>query len=118
MAKHNDLGKYGEDLATEFLVLKSYEIVARNWRYKRAEIDIIARKEEKLIFVEVKTRSTDIHGKPTEAITFQKQDLVARAAGAYIREVNHDWLIRYDVMSILAFEDGTYDIEHIEDAFF
>lgn len=118
MAKHIELGKKGEDLASSFLELKGYEILERNWRFRRAEIDIIAKHNEKLIFVEVKTRSTDFFGNPEEAVHIKKQDLIARAAGAYILKVQHDWLIRYDVISILLFPDSTYSIEHIEDAFF
>jgi putative endonuclease len=118
MAKHIELGKKGEDLAVSFLELKGYSIIERNWRYRRAEIDIIAKLDDKLVFIEVKTRSTDVFGNPEEAVHLKKQDLIARAAGAYILKVQHDWLIRYDVVSILLFADGTYAIEHIEDAFF
>ncbi len=118
MAAHNDLGKRGEDLALAFLELKGYEMVERNWRYRRAEIDIIARLDEKLIFIEVKTRSSEAFGAPEEFVSSRKQDLVARAAGAYILKVNHDWLIRYDVVAVLLLPDGTHRIEHFEDAFF
>jgi len=118
MAAHLELGKRGEDIAVEFLELKGYEIIERNWRYRRAEIDIIARLDGKLIFTEVKTRSSDIFGTPEEFVTHWKQDLVARAAGAYILKVQHDWMIRYDVISVLYFPDGTHRIEHFEDAFF
>jgi putative endonuclease len=118
MAAHNELGRRGEDLAVDFLQLKGYQILERNWRNHRAEIDIIAMINEKLIFVEVKTRSTDFFGTPEGFVDAKKQDLIARAAGAYIRKVNHDWLIRYDIIGILLFPDDTYQIEHFEDAFF
>ena len=118
MAAHIELGKRGEDLAVNFLQLKGYTILERNWRYRRTEIDIIALIDEKLIFIEVKTRSTDAFGTPEGFVNSKKQDLVAKGAGAYILKVNHDWLIRYDVIAILLFPDDTYRIAHFEDAFF
>jgi putative endonuclease len=118
LAAHIDLGKRGEDLAVDFLQLKGYKILERNWRYRHAEIDIIAMLDEKLIFIEVKTRSTDVFGSPEGFVNSKKQDLVAKAAGAYILKINHDWLIRYDVIAILLYPDETYSIEHFEDAFF
>ncbi|MFZ4544116.1 MAG: YraN family protein [Saprospiraceae bacterium] len=118
MTKHIVLGKTGEELAAQFLILKGYEIVDRNWRYKRAELDIVAKKDEKLIFIEVKTRSSDYFGSPEQFVHFRKRQLLSRAAGAYILSHNHDWLIRYDIIAILYNEDGTYSLTHFEDAFF
>ena len=118
MKQHIDLGNKGEELAAQFLNLKGYEIVERNWRYGKAEIDIIAKQFEKLIFIEVKTRSNDYFSKPEESVNRRKRELLSRAAGAYILEQNHDWLIRYDIISIVLRTDGTYSISHHEDAFF
>ena len=72
MAKHNELGELGEDLAVEELEKNGYEIVERNWRYKKAEIDIIARKNEVLAIVEVKTRSSDYFGDPQDFVNTKK----------------------------------------------
>ena len=69
MAKHNDLGKMGEDLAVQYLTDKGYEILERNWRNKHKEIDIIAKDGETLVIVEVKTRQSDDHGEPDLAVT-------------------------------------------------
>jgi putative endonuclease len=118
LAEHIELGKRGEQIAESFLELKGYRILERNWRHRRTEIDIIAEIEGKLIFVEVKTRSSNDFSNPEEAVTLKKQDSIARAAGAYILKVNHEWLIRYDVIAIVLQADDTYQIQHFEDAFF
>ena len=118
MKTHLELGKKGEEIAVQFLRLKGYDIAERNWRYRRAEIDIIAKKNEKLIFIEVKTRSTDYFGNPEKFVTQRKRNLVAQAAGAYLIKSSHDWMIRYDVVAIILKKDRTYSITHFEDAFF
>ena len=116
MAKHNELGKIGEDLAAQFLVDKGYEIVERNWRNKHKEIDIIAKDGEVLVVVEVKTRQSDEHGEPDLAVTQQKQTRLIYAANAYLFEHNLDINTRFDVVSIV-FNDEAPVINHIEDAF-
>ena len=116
MAKHNELGKIGEDLAAQFLVDKGYEILERNWRNKHKEIDIIAQDGEVLVIVEVKTRQNDEHGDPDIAVTRQKQLRLVYAANAYLFQHNLDINTRFDIVSIV-FNDGNPVIEHIEDAF-
>lgn len=118
MKTHIELGKKGEELAVQFLLLKGYQIEERNWRHGRAEIDIIARKNEKLIFIEVKTRSTDYFGNPEASVDRRKRELIASAAGAYIILQRHEWMIRYDVVAIVMKPEGRYSISHFEDAFF
>ena len=66
MAIHNELGKKGEQLAVDFLQKKGYTILDRNWRFKKAEVDIIAQKEQILAIVEVKTRSSNYFGNPQD----------------------------------------------------
>ncbi len=78
MARHNDFGKWGEEVAVNYLIQRGFEILARNWRHGNKEIDIIAQYEGKLYFIEVKTR----HGeewKAEEAISVKKQTLMWRA---------------------------------------
>lgn len=118
MAKHNDIGKIGEQLARTFLENKGFQILETNWRYRRAELDLIAKNDETLVFIEVKTRSTDLFGQPTEAISFRKQRLLADAASAYMEQSAHDAAIRFDVISIIYRDEKHYTIEHFEDAFF
>jgi putative endonuclease len=72
MAKHNELGALGEALAVEFLQKNKYKIVERNWRFKKAEIDIIAQKNNVLAIVEVKTRSSNYFGNPQDFVNQKK----------------------------------------------
>ena len=116
MAKHNELGKRGEELATQYLTEKGYEILERNWRNIHKEIDIIAKDGECLVIVEVKTRQTDKYGDPDMAVTRQKQWRLISAANAYVFQNKIDIDTRFDIISIV-FHDDEPIIEHIEDAF-
>ena len=116
MAKHNDLGKRGEEIAAQYLSEKGYEILERNWRNKHKEIDIIAKDKEELVVVEVKTRQNDEHGEPDIAVGITKQKMLIWAADAYVRYKNLDVDVRFDIISIVI-SDAEPEIEHIEDAF-
>lgn len=116
MAKHNKLGKDGELIAFMILQRDGYKILETNWRYQKAEIDIIAQKDGFLIFTEVKTRSSKKFGRPEEAIDKKKISLYQDAAENYLEKLNLDLEIRFDVISIVISKDKT-DIEHIPNAF-
>ena len=116
MAKHNELGKIGEELAAQFLIDKGYEILEKNWRNRHKEIDIIAKDGDELVIVEVKTRQSDEHGDPDLAVTRQKQTRLIYAANAYLFTYNLDINTRFDIISIV-FKDGEPLIDHIKDAF-
>ncbi len=116
MSRHNEIGALGEQIATDFLKNKNYEILERNWRYKKAEIDIIARQNETLIFIEVKTRSYAYFGRPEEFVTSHKEQLVSEAANEYMIQINYDWAIRFDIISIIYKNENEFEIEHFEDA--
>lgn len=116
MAKHNDFGKLGEELAVNYLIGKGYEILERNWRNIHKEIDIIAKDGTDLVIVEVKTRQSDEYGNPDVAVTKQKQWRLISAANAYVFQNRLDINTRFDIISII-FKDGEPVIEHIEDAF-
>ncbi len=116
MAKHNELGKLGEEIAVNYLLEKGYEILERNWRNRHKEIDIVALDGEELVVVEVKTRQNDDYGAPDLAVTHQKQTRLISAANAYIFKNNIDLNTRFDIISIV-FKDGKPVVEHIEDAF-
>lgn len=118
MASHNELGKLGETLAANFLQANGYTILERNWRVNRAEIDLIARLEETMIFVEVKTRSTAHFGPPELFVTKRKKRLIASAASAYMQQKGHEWALRFDVISIVMGNGEAPVLEHYEDAFF
>jgi len=117
MAEHNELGKSGEDHASEYLAAKGYSILERNWRHKNDEIDIIAMKSGILIFAEVKTRSSLYFGEPQLFVTKKKQKLTIRAANAYIHAHNLDLEARFDIISVLI-ANGKVSISHIEDAYY
>lgn len=110
------LGKYGEAKALEFLKTKNFIIHECNWRYKKDEIDIVAERKGWFVFVEVKTRSGTAYGKPWEAVDERKEKAMIRAAEAYISEKNLDVNIRFDIISIVVYEDENILIEHIENA--
>ncbi|MDP3945138.1 MAG: YraN family protein [Lutibacter sp.] len=117
MAKHNELGELGEDLAVEELEKNGYEIVERNWRYKKAEIDIIARKNEVLAIVEVKTRSSDYFGDPQDFVNTKKIKMLVEAVNEYVNSKDLEVEVRFDIMAIII-NENKLTIEHLEDAFF
>lgn len=117
MASHNDLGKKAEDLAAEFLIKSGYKILVRNFRYQKAEIDIIAEKENLIIITEVKARSTDAFMLPQEAVNKRKISLIVSAANHFMEEFNKNQEVRFDIISVLPDEKGKLIIEHIIDAF-
>lgn len=118
MAYHNDLGKLGEKLAANYLTEKGYTIIERNWRINKLEIDLIASLGDTLIFVEVKTRSNIEYGHPELAVSPRKETLIAAAAKGYMKKIDHDWAIRFDIVSIVMHRNKQPDIRHLEDAFF
>lgn len=116
MAEHNDLGKKGEDTAEHYLRQRNYEILERNWLYEKYEIDIIARNEEYIVFVEVKTRSSSQWGNPEEAVSKGKIKRIVEAADFYLREYDIDLPARFDVVAAI-WNGEKFEIEHIDDAF-
>ena len=117
MADHNDFGKIAEDLAVDFLVKAKYKILSRNFRYLKAEVDIIAEFENQIIIVEVKARHTDAFLEPQEAVNKKKIKLLISAANYFIEENNIDKEVRFDIISILPNKQKTLEIHHISDAF-
>ena len=116
MMDPHELGKLGEDLAVNYLIDNGYQILERNWRSGHKEIDIIALNDDLLVIVEVKTRKSDEFGDPDIAVGKLKQQMLIRAADAYVRYKNLDVDVRFDIISIVI-SDGEPEIEHIEDAF-
>ena len=114
MSKHLSLGSAGESLAAEWLQEKGYTIVNRNFRWGRAEIDIVAIKGEWLHIIEVKTSSSDKWGTPAQRVTAQKMRTLQRAAGVLLRSYNRKWL-QYDVVAITWKKGHPPLIELIED---
>ncbi|WP_424492996.1 YraN family protein [Salinimicrobium sp. GXAS 041] len=116
MAQHNDLGKQGEELAVAHLLQNGYKIAARNFRYQKAEIDIIARKKDTLAVVEVKTRSTPDFGDPQDFVKRKQIQSLVKAIDHFVNEHQLDVNVRFDIIAIIKNKAGTR-IEHLEDAF-
>ncbi len=120
-SKSNNIafGKRGEKIAIDYLVSKGYKILEENWRFKRAEIDIIAKdKEGVLIFIEVKTRSYTFFGEPEVFVDEKKKKLLLDAASQYMKTINYEWAIRFDIIGIVIDKSNYVKISHFEDAFF
>lgn len=107
-------GKYGEDLAVSYLHKKGFEIVERNYRFRKGEIDLITLlNNEVLVFVEVKLRKGDAYGDPETFVSRKQERLIIQAAEDYIFAINWQKDIRFDIISITGSK-----VEHIEDAFY
>ncbi|WP_258103173.1 YraN family protein [Marinoscillum sp. MHG1-6] len=112
--KNQLLGKYGEDRAVSHLEEKGFEILERNYRHGRGEIDIIGLwKNQLLVFFEVKLRKNNAFGEPETFVTENQQQHIINAAEEYIHGINWKKDIRFDIIAIKESE-----LEHIEDAFY
>ena len=116
MSKTAEIGAKGESLAAKYLMEKGYEILERNYRYKHAEIDIIAKKGQLVVFIEVKTRTKANFGFPEDSVDDKKAAKVIEGAEQYVLE--NDWRgdIRFDIVSIIMETDKS--VQHFEDAFY
>ncbi|MFP4844733.1 YraN family protein [Winogradskyella sp. PE311] len=117
MAQHNELGKQGEQLAVDFLIKNNYEIIERNYRFDKAEVDIIAKKENILAIVEVKTRSTLDFGNPQDFVKPKQIKNLVKAVDEYVTENDLDIEVRFDIIAIVK-EKEKFIIEHLENAFY
>ena len=117
MAAHNELGKMGEAAAVDFLLKNGYDILETNWVFQKAEIDIIAQKDNVLAVVEVKTRSSIAFGLPQEAVKKNKIQLLVKAIDAYVTTRNLEVEVRFDIIAIHK-NQNIFEIEHLEDAFY
>lgn len=117
MGAHNEFGKLGEDLAVDYLLGKGYLIRERNYRYLKGEIDIIAEKDEVLVIVEVKSRSSNYLEDIAATVNEKKIRLLVATADHYIVTHEVDLDSRFDIVTILKKEDK-FVIDHLKDAFF
>ena len=117
-AKHIEIGKNGEQLAKKYLEEQGYIILEMNWRFKRSEIDIIAKDNETLVFIEVKTRSSALFSQPEDFVSQKKEELMAVGASAFMEQTNHEWEIRFDIITVLLKPNKAPQIQHLIDAFF
>lgn len=112
------LGEKGEKLAEAYLVSRHYRILERNWRYSRSELDLIAMHGGILVFIEVKTKSSDRVRPPEANVTRTKQRRIVDAANRYMEELDYDGEIRFDVISIVLHGNAGHTLKHFPDAFF
>ncbi len=119
MAKHNELGKWGEDFAEKYLVEHGYSIRERDWHLGKRDVDIIAITADMrtIVFVEVKTREQDEVMDPSEAVNRQKIKSIGYCANSYIKDFNLDMEVRFDIISIVGDGKSEPKLTHIEDAF-
>lgn len=122
MAKHNDLGKWGEKTAADFLIGQGYVVLECDWRYGRskADLDIICKTPDRrtVVFVEVKTRTSEQLAEPEDAVDIRKIRHIGRAADSYVRMNGVVEELRFDIIAIVcAPTGGGVTINHIKDAF-
>jgi putative endonuclease len=115
MAAHNELGKWGEALAAEFVEKQGYEILERDWKSGHHDLDIIARDEDTLVIIEVKTRRNRLFGDPEEAIDYKKRLSLQSAINHYLKSHRIKIPVRFDVISIVGMIGSTPEIDHIKD---
>lgn len=120
MARSNDLGRWGEEIAAQYMEQKGWYIRNRDWHFGHFDIDLVCIDEDDtmLVFVEVKTRSTDRWGDPVDAVDGEKRQNILRAVNAYLlssRKENRSW--RYDVIGITGTPETDYKLRHVENAF-
>ena len=118
MATHNELGKIGEEIAAQYLLKSGYKILRRNFYFDKAEIDIIAQREEDtVVIVEVKTRNSPFFGDPQDFVTKNKIKLLVKAANEYIVSNELDVEVRFDIIAVLK-NQKMEQLQHFENAFY
>jgi len=115
MAAHNELGKWGEDLAAAYLQEKGYVILERDWKSGHHDLDIVAKEGNTLVVVEVKTRRNRIFGDPEEAIDYKKRRSLLSAINHYVKTHYACRSVRFDVISVVGMIGTTPEIDHIKD---
>lgn len=117
MAQHNELGTKGEELAVDFLLKSGYEIMERNYRFEKAEVDIIAKQKDILAIIEVKTRSTIDFGNPQDFVKPKQIQRLVKAVDEYVITNQLNVEVRFDIIAIIK-EGKGFKIEHLENAFY
>lgn len=120
MARNNEIGRWGEDCAAKYMEEKGWYVRHRNWQKYHHEIDLVCIDEDStiLLFIEVKTRSSEKWGKPDESIDLEKKSYLIRAARSYIFDFHLQHLeVRYDTISVIGTPETEYKIIHKEGAF-
>lgn len=109
-------GQSGEALAKQFLLDHGYTILETNWRFGHLEVDVIALKDDTLVFVEVKTRAGGSLSAPELSVNMQKQRNIIRAANSYVVRNQYSYDVRFDIITVVTTQQGP-QLEHIADAY-
>jgi len=119
MKDNKRLGDIGEKAAIEYLKKQGYRIIEINFKCKQGEIDIIAADNDTIVFVEVKTRSSDVYGQPSEAVNYYKQRKIVQVALVYLAQRKlFNWMSRFDIVEVITdHTDKIIDINLIKNAF-
>jgi putative endonuclease len=117
MTNSKETGAAGEEIAANYLESKGYTILYRNWRYMKKELDLVAKFNNELIIVEVKTRMAGSLISPIEAVNLKKQRFIITAANAFIEKHDVNLEVRFDIVTVV-YNFDNYTIEHIENAFY
>ncbi len=117
MAWHNEIGRIGEEMAAEHFIREGYQILERNYIFDKAEVDLIAKKEETLVGVEVKLRSSTDFGNPQDFVNKKKIRLMVKAMNHYVEKNDLDVHVRFDIVAIVV-QGKKFDLTHIEEAFY
>lgn len=112
MAKHNEVGKTAEQVVCQYLESRGYKIIDRNWRSKLAEIDVVAKKENCVFFVEVKYRFDSLHGGGYDAINKKKLDKMRLGAESWVLQNN--WNGEY-CLSVAEVSGSEFDVDFIQE---
>ena len=118
MAEHNDLGKWGENVALAYLLDQGYRLLDRNWHQGHRDLDLIMQQDDTLVIVEVRTRRNNLFMDPEQTVDALKMLSLSKAANAYIRLHRISLNIRFDIVAITGTPSSDFTINHIEDAFY
>ena len=118
MAEHNDLGKWGEDVALAYLLDQGYRLLDRNWHQGHRDLDLIMQQDDTIVIVEVRTRRNNLFMDPEQTVDALKMLSLSKAANAYIRLHRISLNIRFDIVAITGTPSSDFTINHIEDAFY
>ena len=117
MNKSYLFGQEAEQRAVSYFKLLGFQILAKNFRFKRAEVDLIVKKHNLLVAVEVKARSTDYFGGPEQFVSQKKINLLVMAMDHYIQSRNLDLELRFDIIGF-TYQNAQWELKHIENAFY
>lgn len=113
-----ELGKKGEAIALAFLEAKGYKMLEMNWRIDHYEVDLILISEDQIVFVEVKYRTSEDYGDPSEAVHYNKRRNLIKAAHLYLVKNHISLDPRFDIVAITEKENASPNIIHFEEAFY